>query len=355
MQNEKIGDEKVEDNESKTLNLDTRTPLAEKVANISGNEKAAIFLLTLKDEVSEEVPQEIFSNLKVAEQDKIILKMMDVSRPITSDVRGGIMDDFLNLIRKYGKTGEIEDFLTTVYKGTDREGEEIAFNKPFRDFRDIDSSQLYGILRDESPQTIALVLSYLPSDQSAEVLQMFGSVKRINEISKRIAKMSTMEEASLKEVEKALEEKLGPEETRAGEGSETLAQILNSLSRDVSDMVLEDIGEEDPERRRKIEENMFTFDDVRLVSDTAIFTQVMKNVDREDLAIALKRKGPGDEIYDKFERVLPDAMWETILELREPAVPISTVNDARRRIVEAVKDLQATGQLEIQRAHEEMV
>jgi len=376
MQNEEINNE-VKDNSINKDNLvdidESSTNLPNEVVDIDstkkvdmpGTKKAAIFLMNLGDEVS----GEIFKNLTMIEQEKILVEIASPGQ-ISPEVRAGVMDEFYELMQAQGiyltgGWGKVESILNAAYGGKGRAKDmtdrlQSVINKqPFNAFRDTDPTTLHSFLRDESAQTIALILSYLPSEQSAEVLRKFRSPKR-NEIAKRIATLSNMDQEAVRQVEEVLSERIGtgPGEQWSREGPVILAQILNRSSRDLSELVMDYIvnrgGPDGPEIAQQVKDNMFTFRDITLLNDIQMSIQVMRQVDDQELATALR--GEPEEVVDKFRRNTPERRWNRIESLMKgPSISRGEINEAQRNIIDKIRDLEEAGEITIVRSTEEMV
>lgn len=356
MQDEKIND---------VTNTDVNE--TDGIVKLPGTRKAAIFLMTLGDKIS----GQIFKNLSVIEQEKILVEIASPS-PVSPEIRAGIIDEFYTLMQTQGiyagggGWAKVHGLLSSAFGGKSGQAKELedrlqaAMSKqPFNLFRDVEPGRLYGFIRNESSQTIALVLSYLPSDQAAEVLSQFKRSEKRNEIARRIATMISLDRHTVTQVEDVLKKKIvrGPGTQWSREGPETLAQMLNKSSPDITDLALEYIqnrGADGPEIAQKVKDKMFTFQDIIQLNDVDVGVRVMMDVDDKEIATALR--GENDEIINKFRRNTPDRRWERIESLMTGrGIARSLINEAQRNIVEKIRDMETAGEITITRTGEELV
>ncbi|MDE5747583.1 MAG: flagellar motor switch protein FliG, partial [Acetatifactor sp.] len=261
---------------------------------ISGLQKAAILLIVLGPERSANV----FKHLKEEEIEELTLEIAN-TRSVTPQVKEDILNEFYEvcLAQQYIAEGGITYAKELLEKAL---GNEKAMDvigkltaslqvKPFEFVRKTDASQLLNFIQDEHPQTIALILSYLSAGQSAMIISALPPEKQAD-VAKRIAVMDRTSPDVIKEVEKVLESKLSnlvnQDYTIIG-GVDAVVEILNTVDRGTEKHIMETLEIEEPELADEIRKKMFVFEDILLLDDRAI-QQVLRNVDNNDLAIALK-------------------------------------------------------------------
>ncbi len=161
------------------------------------------------------------------------------------------------------------------------------------------------------PQTIAMILAYLTPAQAAMIMSSLTSEVQAD-VAKRIATMDRTSPDVVKEVEHVLERKLSSlinqDYTIVG-GVDAIVSILNTVDRSTEKHIMETLEIEEPELADEIRKKMFVFEDIMLLDDRAI-QRVLRDVDNNDLAVALKgvirkledsaeiviSRGGGDEI-----------------------------------------------------------
>ena len=138
-------------------------------------------------------------------------------------------------------------------------------------------------------------------------------------------------------------------------GVPQLAEILNMIDGTVTEEIIEEIEENDPELAEEIRQNMFVFDDIVLVDDRGL-QKVLRSVESQELAIALKAST--DEVKEKIFRNMSQRAAEILKEEMEVtgAVKIKDVTDAQQKITKIVQDMERKGELVISgRGGEEFV
>jgi len=134
-----------------------------------------------------------------------------------------------------------------------------------------------------------------------------------------------------------------------------LAEILNMIDGTMTEEIIEEIEEHDPELAEEIRQNMFVFDDIVLVDDRGL-QKVLRSVESQELAIALKAST--DEVKEKIFSNMSERAAQILKEEMEVsgAVKIKDVTDAQQKITKIVQDMERKGELVISgRGGEEFV
>ena len=322
---------------------------------ISGLQKAAILLIVLGPERS----ANIFKHLKEEEIEELTLEIAN-TRSVTPQVKEDILNEFYEvcLAQQYIAEGGITYAKELLEKAL---GNEKAMDvigkltaslqvKPFEFVRKTDASQLLNFIQDEHPQTIALILSYLSAGQSAMIISALPPEKQAD-VAKRIAVMDRTSPDVIKEVEKVLESKLSnlvnQDYTIIG-GVDAVVEILNTVDRGTEKHIMETLEIEEPELADEIRKKMFVFEDILLLDDRAI-QQVLRNVDNNDLAIALKNANEQVQtaIFDNMSKRLA-VMIKEDMEFMGP-VRTKDVEEAQQKIVNIIRKLEDSGEIIISR------
>ena len=222
--------------------------------------------------------------------------------------------------------------------------------RPFEFIRKTDPGQLLNFIQDEHPQTIALILSDLPSNQASQVISALPPDKQAD-VAKRIATMDRTSPDVIKEVEDVLERKLASlvnqDYTIIG-GVDAIVAILNAVDRGTERHILETLEIEDPELADEIRRKMFVFEDILSLDDRAI-QRVLRDVDNNDLAVALKNANEEVQnvIFNNLSKRL-GAMIKEDMDFMGP-VRLKDVEEAQQKIVNIVRKLEDTGEIVISR------
>ncbi len=223
-------------------------------------------------------------------------------------------------------------------------------NEVFKILKHVDPKQLAAYLKQEQPQTIALMLAYLDPVRSASIIAALPVDSQV-EIISRMARLEETDPDVISAMEDALQDSLssvttGKKMLKMG-GSKTAAEILNYLPAPFDKDVLEKLSEDNFDLAAEIKELMFVFDDVYLLDDKSI-QAVMKDVEQADLILALKGSRP--ETKEKIFQNVSKRQAESIndeLAFMGP-VKASAVLEAQNRIVGIIRKLDEEGKILIQ-------
>lgn len=323
--------------------------------NLSGVQKAAVLLIALGPEMS----ANIFKHLKEEEIEQLTLEIAN-TRSVSPQVKNDILDEFYEicLAQQYIAEGGItyaKDLLDKAL-GEERAQEVIGRLtaslqvRPFEFVRKADPSQLLNFIQDEHPQTVALILSYLPAHQSAAVIGSLPPEKQAD-VAKRIAMMDRTSPDVIKEVENVLERKLSSlvnqDYTIVG-GVDSIVNILNTVDRSTEKHIMETLEVEEPELADEIRRKMFVFEDILTLDNRAIQT-VLRDVDNNELAIALKNAN--EEVQNVIFSNLSSRLASMIKEDMEYMGPVrlKDVEDAQQKIVNIIRKLEDSGEIVISR------
>lgn len=219
----------------------------------------------------------------------------------------------------------------------------------------VDPNQLAALLDGELPQTVALVLAHLPTDQAAAALAALPDSAR-TEVAHAIATMGTATQDAVAIVADSLKERTGILAThdtpgRLG-GVAPLVEIINRSDAAIEKALLESIEQLDAALAEDIRTRMFTFADLVRLEDRDV-QQVMRSIDIRTLALALK--GADESIAEVIRRNISERNKENLdLEARSLGpVRMSQVEGARAEIVHMIRGLESAGEITVQRTDEE--
>ena len=321
----------------------------------NGIQKAAILLIALGPEKS----ASIFKHLKEDEIEELTLEIAN-TRSVSPQTKESVLNEFYQvcLAQQYiaeGGIGYAKELLDKAL-GSDKAQEVITKLtaslqvRPFEFVRKTDPSQVLNFIQDEHPQTIAMILSYLSPAQSAMILGALTPEKQAD-VAKRIAKMDRTSPDVIKEVERVLERKLSSlinqDYTIVG-GVDAIVGILNTVDRGTEKHIMESLEIEEPELADEIRKKMFVFEDILLLDDRAI-QRVLRDVDNNDLAVALK--GANEEVQNVIFKNLSKRLAAMIREDMEFMGPVrmKDVEEAQQKIVGIIIKLEDSAEIVISR------
>ena len=268
--------------------------LQTKKTQLTGRQKAAIFLVSLGSEVS----SEIFKHLREDEIEQLTFEIARLDR-IEPEDRDKVLQEFQEMMmaQEFIQNGGIDYARDVLERALGTQKAIDIVNRltsslqvrPFDFIRRTDPSHLLNFIQGEHPQTIALILAYLDPQKAAQILG--GLSHQIQaDVAKRIAQMDRTSPDVLREVERVLERKLSTlasEDFTSAGGIDSIVEVLNNVDRGTEKIIIEALEEEDPELAEEIKKRMFVFEDIVLLDDRSI-QKVLREVENQELAKALK-------------------------------------------------------------------
>ena len=318
---------------------------------LSPRQKAAMLMLSLDVETATRLMRQL-------SQDEIELLTIEISnvRGISSTLADVVTEEFHHMItaQEYVIQGGI-DYAQKLLenslgfsKATDvlEKVRAMTHVKGFGMLKKADAQQLASFLQKEHPQTIALILSNLSPDQTAQVLTEFNDELR-NNVSFRMATLGKVSPSLLAEVEDVVEDIARTEISQSMSsmgGAKSMAAVLNKCNNATAKMILEHIEQSDNQLSGEIKRLMFLFEDLLYVDDRGI-QRILREVDKRELAMALKVVD--DKLKEKVLRNMSERAQELLKEELQYMGPVrlKEVEAAQTRIVEIVKQLEDQGEI----------
>ena len=318
--------------------------------SLKGPEKAAIFLLA----IGEGFTNSFFEGLDEKSITKIGKYMSEISY-IPSETMNAVMNEFLasfknddNLVVS-GKNFLERVVSETLDEETAREvfkviGNETG-NTPFSDLAYMPADSLINIIKGEHPQTIALILSYLPEGKAAEILSILPDDIK-SDVAFRVTDVGQVQDEFVKELDQTIKSNLSTTgiTKRKFDGVQALADMLNVVDNKTEESILSHIEKQDSDLADKIRQKMFVFEDLLEIEDKN-FREILQNVDNQLLSKALKTAS--EEMKEKIFRNLSERASEMLKEDMEVMGPVrlSEVEETQQGIVKIAKKLEAEGKI----------
>lgn len=325
--------------------------MAEEVRKLSGTEKAAVFLRS----IGETDAAEILKHMNPKEVQKVGQAMATLQNVTKEEVQS-VLGSFVSTVEQETGLGiGSHDYVRNMLVGAlgeDRAGSLLerilsgSNTNGLEQLKWMDARGIFEVIRLEHPQIIAIVCSFLDSDQAAEVLSMFPERDQSN-IVLRIATLDGVQPAALTELNEILEKQFsgnaGAQTTMVG-GLKTAADILNFVDTSVEASIMEKIKETEPDLGQSIEDLMFVFENLNEIDDRSIQT-LMREIQTDQLQLALK--GADDKLKDKFLNNMSQRAAEMMRDDLEAMGPVrlSDVESAQKAILAIARNLAEKGEL----------
>jgi len=322
---------------------------------MSGPKKAALMIVLMGNEAAAAVFRALGP-----EDVEVLTREVASLGDVAPEVRDQVLDEFdeLMMAHAYLTEGGLQVAREILVKawGQERAMEVLervqgaGSGNPFVKLNDVDEKQLVNFIQGEHPQTVALMLVQLKPQHAASVLAALPAEVQ-PDVCGRMATMGQISPEMLSEIENVLWQHLSvmsrSPRSQVG-GVQAVAEILNLVDRSTEKNIIGVLERENPDLTTQIKNLMFVFEDMLHLGDREI-QRVLKDVDSRDLAVALKLAS--EEVKAKIFGNLSQRAAEMLkdeLEFLGP-VRLKNVEDAQKRIVEAVRRLDEAGEIHISR------
>jgi flagellar motor switch protein FliG len=206
---------------------------------------------------------------------------------------------------------------------------------------------LAGYLRNEYPQTVAVILSKLRPDHAARVIAALPKDMAVDVII-RMLKMDTVQKEVLAEVEQSLKTEFMTNLSRATKRDphEAMAEVFNALDRQTEEAMLAALDKRAPDSAERIRSLMFTFEDLTHLMPAAIST-VVRHADKREMALALK--GAEEQLRQLFFSAMTERAAKMLQDDIKGMGPVRAreVEEAQGALVRLAKSLADRGEIVI--------
>jgi flagellar motor switch protein FliG len=316
---------------------------------LSGPQKAAIFMLLISSEQSET----LFERMDDEEIRKLSQAMSGLGAMLSNIVERLFVEFADQLSSAGGLVGSLSSTERLLNAALDEERvsstmEEMrgpAGRTIWDKLGNVNESVLANYLRNEYPQTVAVVLSKIKTDHASRVLSVLPENFSL-EVIMRMLRMEPVQKDILDHVERTLRTEFMTSLASAArqDNHEHMADIFNNLDRNTESRFITALEERNRESAERIRALMFTFDDlVRL--DAAGIQVLLRQVEKDQLAIGLK--GAAEDVKDLFFSNMSERAGKMMREDMEDmgAVRLKDVDEAQSAIVGVAKNLADAGEI----------
>ncbi len=317
---------------------------------LTGVQKSAILLIALGDQGSAELLKHL------SEEEVQMVSNAIASLPtISAEHAETVLEEFRSIAADAVQVGHggpafAKRMLTGAFgpegskKHLQRLPDTSAKGAHSRELQRVEPQLLARFVRSEHPQTVALILSHLSPSQSAAVLASMDAPVRAD-IALRIAKLEKISPAVIGKISAVIGQKLksvGEIKRESSGGPRAVAEIFNQLDTNLSNEILNLIGEENADLMEAIRNKMFVFDDLLSIDANGV-KELLSRADRRQLTVALK--GASEEVRQHLLKGMSQRGSAMLLEDMEALGPvkIKDVEAAQQQVIAVVRQLESEG------------
>ena len=318
----------------------------------SGAQKAAILMLSFGEEIS----AEIFKNMTEFEIKRIGTAMSRLGR-LDQEVVDEIMSEFYGILQQnkkffYGGNDFTKKVIGSAFKGG--EADELIEQLSLGASANLDSLELIdprtlsNFIRNEHPQTIALILAHLDAKKCGETLKILPEGLH-TEILLRMANLDAVQPEIIDEIDDVLRQEvqaMGSISTQKIGGVEPIAEMLNLMDKATEEQILDNLEERDPDLAEQIRQLMFVFDDLVKIDDRGI-QELIKNVSNDKWKIALRTAS--EAVKELVFKNMSERASQMLREDMEAsgAVKLADVENVQFEVIGVARKLESEGKIMI--------
>ncbi len=328
---------------------------------LTGDEKAAVLLLALGPDFGRPILEEL-DEMEIRTLSRAMVRL----GPITQQMLDDLLSEFVTTISSNGGIAGNSDTTQRLLlsflppERVDSIMEEIrgpAGRNMWEKLSNVQEDVLANYLKNEYPQTIAVVLSKIATDHASKVLSVLPEELALDVVQRMLA-LDPVQKEILEKIETTLRTEFMStlSHTKRRDSHEQMAEIFNSFDRQTEARFMTSLEDSNREAAERIKSLMFTFEDLSKLESSAI-QALMQNMDKKELALALK--GANEQVKELFFSNMSARAGKILKDDMEAMGPVrlKDVDDAQGHMVAMAKDLAARGEIVIAKtkSDEEMV
>ena len=315
---------------------------------LSGPEKAAVLLLTLgedhtviwqqlDDDEIKEISQAMAGLGNVASSVVEQLLVEFISGMAGSGSVMGSFDQTQRLLASFLDTDKVDNLMEEIRGPAGR----TMWDK----LGNVNEAVLANYLKNEYPQTVAVVLSKVKSEHAARVLAALPEEFALECVT-RMLRMEPVQRDILDKIEQTLRTEFMSNLARTSkrDSHEAMADIFNAFDRQTEARFVAALEERNRDSAERIRALMFVFEDLSKLDPGGVQT-LLRKVEKDQLALALK--GASDGLREMFFSNMSERASKIMREDMEAMGPVrlKDVDQAQMNMVQVAKDLAAKGEI----------
>ena len=319
--------------------------------DLTGDEKAAVLLLSLGPDFGRPILEEL-DEMEI----KVLSRTMVRMGPITQEMLDSLFAEFVTSVSANGSVSGNSDStqrLLLSFLPPDRVDaimEEIrgpAGRNMWEKLSNVQEDVLAAYLKNEYPQTIAVVLSKIATEHASKVLAALPEELAMNVV-KRMLSLDPVPKEILEKIEQTLRTEFMStlSHSKRRDSHEQMAEIFNAFDRQTEARFITALEDTDRDGAERIKSLMFTFEDLQRL-DTGAVQALLSKMDKKDLALSLK--GASESIREFFYKNMSARASKMLRDDMETMGPVrlKDVDEAQGRLVSTAKDMAARGEIVI--------
>ena len=331
------------------------------VEELTGAQKSAVLLIALGVEAASAILKHLDDN-EVEEISIEIARLRNVSSEVVEAVLLEYRD--MGMAQDYIAQGGVSFARQALEEAVGpRRAEDILMKveaamevSAFHLLQTVETDQLTNFLRNEHPQTAALILSHLNPVKGSDIIKHLAPELQ-SEILYRLATMGKTSPEMLSDIENVIRDQLGSvfgAQLSVSGGVEQVAEILNGTSRNTERGILDSIRDRSADLADSIKQLMFVFEDLMNLHDRDL-QRLLTEVEQDDLAVSLKASSDTlkEKVFQNVSERVADGIQEEI-DLMGP-VRVSDVEESQRAILETAQRLEEEDEIVLSRSGQDMI
>ena len=307
---------------------------------IAGPVKAAILIHALGRPLADILVKRLSESEK-----EIINNHLSQIRTISPEVVEQVAKEFAAIAQRY-KSKQGRSAPTASVQAETAGGDLEAEGSGLKAISTLSAEDIYDLIKNEQPQTIAIILVHLNTNVASEVIAKLPDEIK-TEVSIRIVNLDKVTATIVDEVNEILKDILKTKKntiSNVSGGIDRLAEILNQTDEISSELILNELEEADMELAAQIKQRMFVFEDIIQVDDRGV-QKLLRKVETMELAIALK--AASEEVREKIFKNMSERAGEMLKEEIEDMGPVrmKEVEDCQQNITHIIQEMETKGEL----------
>lgn len=330
------------------------------MSKFSGIEKTAILLTVLGEDIAAALLREMSPD-----EVKRILSAMGRLSKLDQKTAEAVLAEFQEALTKPGRTlptgghEYVSRVIGQAFSGdaADEFAEFLKQTSPqLTALAHAEADQIALVMRGQRPQTWAIVVASLEPERAAQVLKAYPEDQQAD-LLLRIAGLGEVSAEAIEELNEWLEEELKASERRQAlklGGVQQVAAILSQMDSASEKRAVEGLRERDDEAATQIEKYLFTFDDLRSLSDQDM-QKLLLVVDSQTLLVALRKCGDAvkEKIFSNLSKRASELLQEDLAAMKP--MRVSDVEEAQQKVISQAKDMEEKGEIDLSNDQETYV